>query len=270
MNLIDLSVLSEKRRDILLLIGRKPGSFEEIESLLDITSASLRFHIKKLLDSGLLEEESGEYKLSSMAVPIIENLKELVDSLAFFEENMGYWMNHGLTPVPDFLLERLEELGRFELIEPDEEHMFEIPQAVMEYLSVSEEIFAFFSCMYTEIPPLYSEFAKKGLKLSLCVTEPIAERLLKDCPIETKILQEAENTRLFVCSRNVNLPVFVVTDRFMLIGFFQSNGGLSNQLIVCSGDGALHWGRELYRHYEEVSEPLQSRGLKTCQNPETA
>jgi len=34
MNLIDLAALSEKRRDIILLIEKKPGSFEKIESYL--------------------------------------------------------------------------------------------------------------------------------------------------------------------------------------------------------------------------------------------
>ena len=37
MNFIDLAILSEKRRDILLLIEKKPGSFEEIENLLRVS-----------------------------------------------------------------------------------------------------------------------------------------------------------------------------------------------------------------------------------------
>src|SRR5512133_3972258 len=102
MNLIDLGVISEKRRDILLLIQKKHGSFEEISGLLDISPISLRIQIKKLLDSGLLEKKRGVYKLSDMAVPIVENLKELMDLLAFFEKNIDYWKNHDLNPIPDF------------------------------------------------------------------------------------------------------------------------------------------------------------------------
>lgn len=257
MNLIDLGVLSEKRRDILLLIQKKQGSFEEISGLLDISPISLRIQIKKLLDSGLLEKERGEYKLSDMAVPIVENLKELMDLLAFFEKNIDYWKKHDLNPIPDFLLRRLEELDRFELVETDESHVFEIPQSVVENLRTSEEIFAFFSCMHPEIPSLYSEIARKGLKLSLCVTEPIAERLLKDWPVEMQILLGVENTKIFVCSRDVNLPVFVVTDRFMAIELSQNNGRPGGQLITCTGDRALHWGKELYNYYEGASELLR-------------
>ena len=40
MNLLDVAVLSERRRDMLLLIEKKPGSLEEIEGSLDISSAS--------------------------------------------------------------------------------------------------------------------------------------------------------------------------------------------------------------------------------------
>lgn len=257
MNLIDMGVLSEKRRDILLLIQKKQGSFEEIAALIDISPISLKIQIKKLLDSGLLEEEREEYKLSDMAVPIVENLRELIDLLAFFERNIDYWKKHDLNPIPDFLLRRLEELDQFELIEPDEAHIFEIPQRVMKNLRISEEIFAFFSCMHPEIPSLYSEFARKGMKLTLCVTEPVAERLLKNCPVEMKTLLGAENTKIFVCSRDVNLPAFVVTERFMAIELSQNNGRLDGQLITCTGDRALYWGRELYKYYEEASEPLR-------------
>ncbi len=258
MNLLDLATLSEKRRDILILIEKKPGSFEEIKSSLNISSGSLRFHINKLLYSGLLEEENGEYRLSGMAMPIIKNMKDLLDSLAFFEENMGYLMQHDLTPIPDFLLRRLEELGRFELIESNAENSFEIPQAILESLRTSDEISVFCSCLYQEILLLYSELTEKGLKFSLCVTEQVVERLFNDFPDETKKLIETENAELFVCSRDVNLPFFVVTDRYMAMGLSLLSGNQSIQFITSSENGALDWGRGLYGHYSEYFYTYQS------------
>ncbi|AAM05933.1 helix-turn-helix transcriptional regulator [Methanosarcina acetivorans] len=258
MNLIDLVALSEKRRDILLFIEKKPGSFEEIESSLDISSGSLRYHLKKLLDFGLLEEENGEYRLSEIAMPIIWNIKGLLDSLAFFEENIEYWNQHDLTPVPDFLLRRLEELGRSELIESNAEYLFEIPPEILENLRASEEISVFCSCLHPEIPLIYSEFTEKGLKFSLCVTEQVAERLFNQFPVETKKFQEAKNTELFVCSEDINLPIFVVTDLFIAMEFFLLSGNRSMQFITFSETGALNWGRELHLHYTEVSKKIET------------
>jgi len=256
MNLIDVAVLSEKRRDMLLLIEKEPRSLEEIESLLDIGSASIKHHIKKLVNSRLLVEEKGKYELSEMATPVIKNLKELLDSLTFFEKNMDYWTSHDLTPIPNFLMKRLGELGRLEFIERDNAYMFEIPGIILEKIRESKEVFTFFSCLHPEVPYIYPELAEKGLKLSLCVTEPITERLFRDSPDETKRLLKAENSKLFYCRKDVNLPILVVTDRFMTIELFRNNGRLSNQLIICSGKGALHWGKELYMYYEEASEPV--------------
>ncbi|AKB36244.1 hypothetical protein MSSAC_1654 [Methanosarcina siciliae C2J] len=257
MNLIDLVALSEKRRDILLFIEKKQGSFEEIESSLDISSGSLRYHLKKLLDFGLLEEENGEYRLSEIAMPIIWNIKGLLDSLAFFEENIEYWNQHDLTSVPDFLLRRLEDLGRSELIKSNAEYLFEIPPEILENLRASEEISVFCSCLHPEIPLIYSEFTEKGLKFSLCVTEPVAERLFNQFPVETKKFQEAKNTELFVCSEDINLPIFVVTDRFIAMEFFLLSGKRSKQFITFSETGALNWGRELHLHYTEISKKME-------------
>lgn len=258
MDLIDLAVLSEKRREILLVIEKKSGSFEEIESSLDISSGSLRFHLKKLLDSRLLEEEKGEYRLSGIAMPIIGNVKSLMDSLAFFEKNIEYWKQHDLTPVPDFLLRRLEELGRFELIESDAEYLFKTPREILENLRASGEILVFCSCLHPEIPLLYSEFTEKDLKLSLCVTEPVAERLFYQFQVETKKFQEAKNTELFVCSEEVNLPIFIVTDRLMAMELFLLGGNQSTQFITSSETGALNWGRELHLHYTKISKKMET------------
>ncbi|MFZ2497433.1 MAG: helix-turn-helix transcriptional regulator [Methanosarcina sp.] len=256
MNLLEVAVLSERRRDMLLLIEKKPRSLEELEGSLDISSASIKHHIKKLVISRLLVVESGKYELSEMAVPIIRNLEELLDLLTFFEKNMDYWKIHDLTPIPDFLKKRLGELGRFEFVERDSVYMFEIPGIILKSLRESKDIFTFFSCLYPEVPYVYPELAEKGLNLSLCVTEQITERLFRDSPNETKRFLEAENSKLFYCCKNVNLPLLVVTDRFMAIELFLNGGRLSNQLIICSDKRALNWGKELYRYFEELSKPL--------------
>ncbi len=256
MNLIDIAVLSERRRDMLLLIEEKPRSFEEIKDLLDLSSASIRIHLKKLVNSRLLVEEKGKYEISEMAAPMIKNLKELLSSLTFFEKNIDYWTSHSLVPIPTFLRKRLGELGNLEFIERDNAHMFEIPGIILENIRKSKEVFIFFSCLHPGISNIYTELSERELEISLCVTGPIIERLFRDSPIETRKLLEVENSKLFYCPRIVNLPVLVVTDRFMAIELFRNGGSLSNQVIVNSDKEALKWGKELYNYFEGCSESL--------------
>jgi len=259
MNLIDIAVLSERRRDILLLIEEKPRSFEEIRALLGLSSPSVGIHLKKLVNSRFLVEEKGKYELSEIAVPIIKNLKELLDSLAFFDKNMDYWTSHSLVPIPAFLRKRLGELGNLEFIERDNAHMFEVPEIILENIRKSKEVFIFFSCLHPEISTIYPELSEREFEISLCVTGSIIEKLLRDNPIETTKLLEVDNSKLFFCHRAVNLPLLVVTDRFMTIELFRTDGGLSNQIIVNSDKEALKWGKELYNYFLEYSESLTSK-----------
>lgn len=251
MNLIDTAVLSKKRREILLLIREKQRSFEEIESLLDTNSISIKIHLKKLVNSGLLVEEKGKYELSEMAIPITDNLKELLGSLVFFERDRDYWISQDLTPIPNFLKKRFEELGRFELIEHYKEDSFEIPEKILENARKSKEICIFFSFPCQEFSYFYSEISEGNSKLSLCFTEAITERLFIDNFSKTKKTLNNENSKLFYCRRNANLPILVVTDKFMAIEFFRNDGKLSNQILISSDKKAINWGKDLYRHLEE-------------------
>lgn len=162
MNLLEVAVLSERRRDMLLLIEKKPRSLEELEGSLDISSASIKHHIKKLVISRLLVVESGKYELSEMAVPIIRNLEELLDLLTFFEKNMDYWKIHDLTPIPDFLKKRLGELGRFEFVERDSVYMFEIPGIILKSLRESKDIFTFSLACIRKFPMYIQSSQKKA------------------------------------------------------------------------------------------------------------
>ncbi|HWQ49207.1 MAG TPA: transcriptional regulator FilR1 domain-containing protein [Methanosarcina sp.] len=94
-----------------------------------------------------------------------------------------------------------------------------------------------------------------SLKLYSCATEPAIERLLIINYGETNRLIEVENSKLFVYCRNVNLPVLIVTDRFMAMEFFRNDKRLSNQLIMCSGKEALHWGK----NFTDIMRRLQNR-----------
>ncbi len=257
LSLSDLVINSEKRRNILLVLDGENRSIEEIGHLLDESPLSIRLNIKKLSDCGLVLEDNGTFRLSDLASPIVKNLKALMKSLTFLEDSIDYWTKHDLTPIPDFLLLRLEELGHFELIEPEIESMFDISQVYLENIRKSKEIFTFFSVFHPASPSIHAELAKKGSKLSLCMTEPVAERFFIEYPPESKKLLETRNANTLICRKKVNLPVFTVSDRFMAIRFSDKRGNLGWPLIISYEEGALEWGRELYRYYENVSDKYE-------------
>jgi predicted transcriptional regulator len=65
---------------------------------------------------------------------ILENLQPLLDMATVFERNPKYWSSHNLKSIPDNLLKRINEIGNFELLEPDIQHLAETPKKLLENL----------------------------------------------------------------------------------------------------------------------------------------
>jgi len=256
MSLTDLTIISETKRNLLLLLKDKPGDIEEIKDLLSISKASALAHARKLEKTGLLIDDEGIFRLSDMGEVLAENLKELFDVLDFLEQNMGYWKNHDLRPIPHCLLNTINKLGNCELIEPDAAYMFDIPQVFRDHIRSSQEVLAFLSYFHPHTPSFYAHLAEKDVDLSLCMTREIFERYSSDFPDEIKRILAARNSKLLICRENTTMPEVVATDRFMAIRLNEHDGRLRNQLMISHEAEALEWGRKLYDHYENMSEEV--------------
>ncbi len=262
LSLTNLTVLSETKRNLLLLLKDKPGDLEEIKDLLSLSTASALAHVRKLENVGLLFEEEEIFRLSDMGEILAENLKELFDVLDFFDQNMDYWINHDLRPIPSCLLNTINKLGCCELIEPDAAYMFDIPQVFQEQIRNSKKVLVFLSYFHPHTPSLYAHLAEKDVDLSLCMTRHIFERYSSDFPGEIKRILAARNSRLLICHENSTMPEVVATDRFMAIRLNEHDGRLRNRLMISHEAEALQWGRELYDHYENMSEEVTPFLLK--------
>ncbi|HII01130.1 TPA: winged helix-turn-helix domain-containing protein [Methanosarcinaceae archaeon] len=258
----DLAILTETKRNILLLLKDKPGNIGEIKDLLSLSKASAVAHVRRLEKTGLLIEDKGIFRLSDMGAVLVGRLKELLDVLGFFEQNRDYWKNHDLRLIPTCLLNTINELGNCELIEPDVTHMFEVPQVFQKDIRNSKEVLAFISYFHPQTPPLYAHLAERDIDLSLCMTRDIFKRYSSNFPEEIKRILAARNSRLFICHENSTLPEVVATDRFMALRLLEHDGRLRNQLMMSHDAEALRWGRELYNHYENMSEEVNPVRLK--------
>jgi len=66
-DLIDLLFMSQKRRDLLLLLKNGGRKIEDIVSILHVTPTGMLPQIKKLKEESLIFQENKEYKLTPLA-----------------------------------------------------------------------------------------------------------------------------------------------------------------------------------------------------------
>jgi predicted transcriptional regulator len=256
-SLIDLAFLSEKRKDVLLLLEEGPKTGDEIKTALNVNSTSIMPQIKKLKEGRLIvQDERNTYRLSDMGEIVVEKMEPLLNTVRVFEENYDYWTNHDFTAIPEFLLNRIDELGNYFMLEADLNRLFEVPEDFKNNLLESRNIrmfLSYFNPLYIEI---FSELARKEAEICLILTEPVFERMKKDYYKDLKFLVESKNIEVYICDQNVTLKD-VVTERFCSLVLFDKKGKFDHQRLMSYDESALKWCDELFLYYKEKSRLLE-------------
>lgn len=256
-SLIDLAFLSEKRKDVLLLLEEGPKTGDEIKTALNVNSTSIMPQIKKLKEGRLIvQDDRNTYKLSDMGEIVVEKMEPLLNTVRVFEENYDYWTNHDFTAIPEYLLNRIDELGNYFMLEADLNRLFEVPEDFKNNLLESRHIKMFLSYFNPLHVEIYCELIKKGAEICLILTEPVFERMKKDYYEDLNFLLKSENTEIYICDRNVTLKD-VVTERFCSLVLFDKKGKFDHQRLMSFDESALKWCEELFIYYQDMSKRLE-------------
>ncbi len=256
-SLIDLAFLSEKRKDVLLLLEEGPKTGDEIKTALNVNSTSIMPQIKKLKEGRLIvQDDRNTYRLSGMGEIVVEKMEPLLNTVRVFEENYDYWINHDFTAIPESLLNRIDELGNYFMLEPDLNRLFEIPEDFRSNLLESRRIKMFLSYFNPLHVEMYLELAKKGADICLILTEPVFERMKADYYEDLKFLVESKNVEIYICDKNVTLKD-VVTERFCSLVLFDKKGKFDHQRLMSFDESALKWCEELFLYYKDRSIQLE-------------
>lgn len=257
-SLLDLIFLSEKRKNILLLLLEGPKDMNTIRKALKASATSVQPQIKMLKEKHLVVQDKDAYRLSEIGKIIAEKMKPLLDTLFVLEKNADYWAERDVSKVPPFLLRRIGELGHCITVEPQIEHMFEMIPNYVENAEKSKRFETLISYFHPLFPSFYLRLAQKGTSVSIILPELILKRWAEDDYREqTRQFLKMENTKLMVCKECEKTPTIVAADNFMGIALFPKEGIFDRRFVICFEPGALSWGKELYDYYEQESEQIE-------------
>ena len=104
-SLLDVLFLSEKRKNLLLLLLDGPKNIEEIKNTLDVRSSPIMTQIKILMKQDLVVENNRLYKLSSIGEILVPKMKTILETFNVFDKNHDYWINQDMTSIPPEFLD---------------------------------------------------------------------------------------------------------------------------------------------------------------------
>lgn len=255
--LVDLLFLSEKRKNILLLLMEGPKNIETMREILKANATSIQPQLKKLKEQHLITQEKDLYVLTGIGRIVVEKMEPLLNTLDLLEENVEYWANRDMNAIPPQLLSRINELGKCITAEPEIDHMFELIPLFVENMKKAKRARALLSYFHPLFPSYYLDLAQKGVRISLLFPETILKRWVEDYRAETEELLSLENTELFTFKENEKVPSLVVTDNFMAMALFPKAAVFDRKYVMSFEPGARVWGEEYIDHFRKLSTRIE-------------
>jgi predicted transcriptional regulator len=258
LQLVNLLLFSEKRKNLLLLLAEEPRSIDEIPDLLQVPRISLLPHIKKLKEEDLILQNGEVYSLSITGGILVRKARPLLDAASIFEDNDYYWSYRRLDSIPFHLLKRIGDLKGSQLIEPGMANGFDLFPELVNHFTGSPKAMFLFSYFHPQIPSFSLELAKKDVQVQLILSQDSFDRLSGDFHDAGEKILEKENASIFVhAGTPLKIPALIaISENVLLLGFFNKKGKFEGQYLLSFEPRALAWGRELFEYYKERSEKV--------------
>jgi predicted transcriptional regulator len=148
---------------------------------------------------------------------------------------------------------RLGELGECRVIEPDLNHLFDLPREFTENLIKSRCIMSSLSYYHPLYPSLYSRLATSEAEVELVLTRAVFERMKDGSRNELETLLNSKNTTVRIYDDNLQPPTIAVTEKFMYLCLFDKQEKYDHRIVMSFDLSALRWGKELFTHYKKSS-----------------
>ena len=154
MTLNDIICLSEKRRDILFILGKKDCTLDEIAERMNVPAPSFMSQLKTLRDEEIIDFKDGVFYLTFIGRILVQNMNPLFETIQILDQEQRYWFGRNLSVIPMELLGRIHEIGNYTLLSYDiSEYMFDVPADFLDNFKKSEHAM----CLLSVYHPVYTE-----------------------------------------------------------------------------------------------------------------
>jgi predicted transcriptional regulator len=255
-SLITTLLFSEKRTDLLLLLGEKPQTIEEINEKLDTNSVAILPQLKKLKEIELVTYKDRLYNLSLIGKIIVKKMEPLLRTIKLLEDNYDYWSNLRPGEIPPSFFKRMEEFVTYVPGRYHGDDTSPLYSRIKEAFNNSKQIFLVISHSHSQYPDLCIENVKKGIQISVIISQPVFEKYESKFKKELDTFYLLDRSALFVLDNNIVPPTIVVTDTMVLTCFSAKSIPDRSNHLVGFGEGAVQWGLELFEYFKVLAKPF--------------
>lgn len=254
-SLCDVLFMSEKRKQVLLLLQDEPKEMGYLLESLDTTRQSLLPQMKILEEHYLIDHYKDAYELTTIGKLVVDQMAPLINAIETFDVDIDYWGTHNIDFIPPHLLKRLKKLKNCKIVNPSITELYSLHKSFHEQKN-TESVYIVTNILYPEYRKIFNELMESNVTTNYIVSKQLLEKIKTEHHDNFSFFIKTGLFKLYVYNNELNFLFFTFDDFHMIISLLRTNGNFDSKLILCSTRDALKWGKELFEYYLKDSTPI--------------
>jgi len=256
-NMLRLAACSNLRRKLITSLkeGKKPLS--DLRDELEVSSTTA-IHALRELEKGKLiyQDDARNYALTKIGEILALKLGDFINAIDVLQKYERFWHEHDLSDIPLPLLEKIGDLCNSMPLVGTPTNVFKSHTTFIQVLEDANEVKGIYPIFDLEYLTTIEDLVKrKGIDVEIIVTNEVLDSIVGVIETEESFgdfLREP-NFALFAIDTTIKLSL-TLTDSIFYLGLFARNGLYDyNRALISDDERALSWGRELHKHYRQLS-----------------
>jgi len=254
-NLLKTIIISEKRKNLLILLKTGTHNWDEIKVRLNVTATGMLPQIKILEDEHLVMRQGKEFSLTPMGSVIVNQMEPVFRTIEVFNRYKKFWQEHELNDLTPDILADIRNLGDYEIIENADENLFDI-STLLNNISGAKSLKGITHTIYPQHSDFFLNMAKNGTKTSLILNPGVLKIMMTRYPKVLDTWLKIESSEFYVSRKDIRFS-YLVTDSLLSLSLFYHNGIYDSKNEVVSRDpSALAWGERIFLHFQAQSDKI--------------
>lgn len=248
---------SEVRRTVLLALAAERRSGPALVADLPASKSGVYKALNELSDRSLVVETAGEWEPTAAGRLVADEL-ERHDRLESLLGDREYWLAHDVTGLPERFRRRLSELADVTILRNPENDPRYLEQHWVERMPGADRLWVGSRVIHRPYADAMDDQAAGGGDARLVIHGPVLDQFLDRYDVDPEDVNRSrpETVEQRVC----DIPCsFMLTEDLFTLSFPTHDGEYDqDSVVVCRGETALRFGRDLFSYYWERGEPVAS------------
>lgn len=254
--LLDVLFMSEKRKTVLLLLEDGTKEMNVLLRSLKTSRQSLLPQLKILEEHHLVTYYDDVYELTTIGKLIVDEMVPLISKTEVLDIDIDFWGSRELGFIPSHLLEKLGQLNNCEIISPSLTELYSVHKSLNPGYRVSPCVCTVTTLLYPDFEPIVKEMLENDIEFHYIVSQELLNKIRTEYHKEFANFIRNKSFNMYVYNKHMKLLYFTFDSVHSIICALNNNGDFDHKFMLCKGQSAVGWIKELFEYYLEDSTPI--------------